>query len=120
MYTGDKECVHIYQTEDNTTLYKVAALITWYGLDEFPDSCYDATLGISSTKDISEPIGTVREALHYMITDTEAIFLAERCFGYREVADLLKSQKSIVFKCNAAFQLAMCAEYMYEFEASTR
>ena len=58
MYTGDKECVHIYQTEDNTTLYKVAALITWYGLDEFPDSCYDATLGISSTKDISEPIGT--------------------------------------------------------------
>ena len=55
-----------------------------------------------------------------MITDKEAIFLAERCFGYREAADLLKSQKSIVFKCNAAFQLAMCAEYMYEFEASTR
>lgn len=26
--------------------------------------------------------------------------------GYREAADLLKSQKSIVFKCNAAFQLA--------------
>lgn len=43
-----------------------------------------------------------------MITDKEAIFLAERCFGYREAADLLKSQKSIVFKCNAAFQLAMC------------
>lgn len=45
-----------------------------------------------------------------MITDKEAIFLAERCFGYREAADLLKSQKSIVFKCNAAFQLAMCGE----------
>lgn len=28
-----------------------------------------------------------------MITDKEAIFLAERCFGYREVTDLLKSQK---------------------------
>lgn len=37
-------------------------------LDEFPDSCYDATLGISSTKDISEPIGTVREALQGGIT----------------------------------------------------
>ena len=32
-------------------------------LEEFPDSCYDTTLGISSTKDISEPIGVVREAL---------------------------------------------------------
>lgn len=47
-----------------------------------------------------------------MITDKEAIFLAERCFGYREAADLLKSQKSIVFKCNAAFQLAMCGEFI--------
>ena len=37
-------------------------------LDEFPDSCYDVTLGISSTKDISEPIGTVREALQGGIT----------------------------------------------------
>lgn len=48
-----------------------------------------------------------------MITDKEAIFLAERCFGYREAADLLKSQKSIVFKCNAAFQLAMCGCVKY-------
>lgn len=32
-------------------------------LEEFPDSCYDITLGISSTKDISEPIGVVCEAL---------------------------------------------------------
>lgn len=79
-------------------------------LDEFPDSCYDATLGISSTKDISEPIGTVREALQGGIT----------LYDNRQGGNLLKSQKSIVFKCNAAFQLAMCAEYMYEFEASTR
>lgn len=50
-----------------------------------------------------------------MITDKEAIFLAERCFGYREAADLLKSQKSIVFKCNAAFQLAMCGEFALKF-----
>lgn len=50
-----------------------------------------------------------------MITDKEAIFLAERCFGYREVADLLKSQKSIVFKCNAVFQLAMCGEFALKF-----
>lgn len=35
------ECVHIYQTEDNTTLYKVAALITWYGLGgEFSNMWY--------------------------------------------------------------------------------
>lgn len=41
MYTGDKECVHIYQTEDNTTLNKVAALITWYGLGgEFSNMWY--------------------------------------------------------------------------------
>lgn len=44
-----------------------------------------------------------------MITDKEAIFLAERCFGYREAADLLKSQKSIVFK------LAMCGEFALKF-----
>lgn len=50
-----------------------------------------------------------------MITDKEAIFLAERCFGYREAADLLKPQKSIVFKCNAAFQLAMCGEFALKF-----
>lgn len=35
------ECVHIYQTEDSTTLYKVAALITWYGLGgEFSNMWY--------------------------------------------------------------------------------
>lgn len=38
-----------------------------------------------------------------MITDKEAIFLAERCFGYREAADLLKSQKVLYLNVTQLF-----------------
>lgn len=33
-------------------------------LDEFPDSCYDDTLGISIYRDLSTSVGAVREALN--------------------------------------------------------
>lgn len=33
-------------------------------LDEFPDSCYDDTLGISIHRDLSTSVGAVREALN--------------------------------------------------------
>lgn len=33
-------------------------------LDEFPDSCYDDTLGISIHRDLSSSVGAIREALN--------------------------------------------------------